>query len=236
MAAVRPTRLRRLANPALALVLALSAIVGAGLAALPRLARAADAAPPPRLVMLRVKLDADGKVLDASSLDASAVPALVQAGQEIARKLPFTPARKQGRPVASETNLLLSLAFVPRAAGGYGISLARAQNGPSITARKSQGTFGGVHSGHVVVGADLAPDGSIEMASFGPATADADPKLVKAAHDGLLGSVFQLDTVDGIAIPARITFDFDFASKEPPALSAVSKIEGVELPKVDFRK
>jgi hypothetical protein len=183
-------------------------------------------------VMLRVKLDEQGKVLDAKSIDATALPALVQAGAEIARKLTFTPARKQDRPVASETNLMLILAFAPRAAGGYGISLSRAQNGPSITARKSQGTFGGVHRGHVVVGVDLLPDGSVDMDTFAAADASQDAKLVKAAHDGLMGAVFQLDSVDGINTPSRITLDFDFASSEPPLLTAVSKIEGVALPHV----
>jgi hypothetical protein len=220
----------------LRLVLGLGLAMEAVLAGVPVAAAAAEAAPPPRVVMLRVKLDAEGKLLDAKSIDASAVPALVQAGQEIARKLAFVPARKQGRPVPSETNLMLVLALAPRAAGGYGISLARAQNGPSITARKSQGTFGGARSGRVSVVADLQPDGSIDMASFAAADASQDSKLVKAAHDGLLGSVFQLDAVDGINTPARITLDFDFGSGEPPLLSAVSKIEGVDLPRVDYKK
>ena len=235
MAAVFPTRLLR--RGAFGLALALAGTIGAGLAGFASPARAADAAaPPPRLVMLRVKVDADGKVTDARSIDASAVPALVQAGSEIARKLSFTPARKQGRAVASETNLMLTLALVPRAAGGYGISLAGAQNGPSITARKSQGTFGAAHSGQVAVGADLWPDGSIDMASFAPVDASQDPKLVKAARNGLVGSVFQLDSVDGINIPAHITLAFDFASTEPPALAATSRIEGVDLPRVDYKK
>jgi hypothetical protein len=234
MAVVSPGSFLRPAavGPALALV----AAFGAGLAAFPAPAHAAEAAPPPRVVMLRVKLDEQGKVLDSKSIDATAVPALVQAGSEIARKLTFAPAQKQGRPVGSETNLMLVLAFTPRAAGGYGLSLSRAQNGPSITARKSQGTFGGIHSGHVVVGVDLQPDGSVDMASFAAADASQDAKLVKAAHDGLVGAVFQLDAVDAINTPARITLDFDFASSEPPMLTAVSKIEGVVLPRVDYKR
>jgi hypothetical protein len=234
MAVVRPASLLR--PGALGLALALFAASMAGMATLPAPARAAEAAPPPRVVMLRVKLDDQGKVLDSRSIDATAAPALVQAGSEITRKLAFAPAQKQGRPVASETNLMLVLAFTPRAGGGYGISLSRAQNGPSITARKSQGTFGGIHSGHVIVGVDLQPDGSVDMASFAAADASQDAKLVKAAHDGLLGAVFQLDAVDGINTPARITLDFDFASSEPPLLTAVSKIEGVVLPRVDYRR
>ena len=74
------------------------------------------------------------------------------------------------------------------------------------------------------------------MASFAPADASQDAKLVKAAQAGLVGSVFQLDSVDGINTPAHITLAFDFASSEPPALTAESKIEGTDLPHLALKK
>ena len=198
-------------------------------------APAPGAAMPPQRVLLRVNVDAAGKVVAAAPLDASNPPALIQAGEEIARKLTFTPARKNGRAISSETSLMLTLAFVPRAAG-FGISLARAQNGPSITKLgDAGGTFGGERSGRVSVSVDLTADGSLDMKSF-RAAAGADARLAEAARKSLDGTYFMLDKVDGFAIPARLSFDFDFGSGNPPAMSSASKIEGIEFPRIDYRK
>lgn len=205
--------------------------------ATPAVAQApATAAPPVQRVLLRVKLDAAGRLQASTPLDASNPPALIKAGEEIARKLSFTPARKDGRAVPSETSLMLTLAFVPRANGTYGISLAAAQNGPSITELGKQGgSFGVERSGRVSVGVDLLADGSTDMKSFKGAPG-ADERLVDSARKLLAGTRFLLDTVDGISIPARIGFEIDFGSGEPPAVTPVSKIEGIEFPRVAFRK
>ena len=220
----------RILSAAFGLGLALAALVPAAPA------RAQAAAPAPQRVLLRVSVDAAGKVGSATPLDASNAPALIQAGEEIARKLTFTPATKDGRAVASETSLMLTLAFVPRAAGGYGISLARAQNGPSITALgDAGGTFGDVRAGRVAVSVDLGPEGLLDMKSFAGAPG-ADAKLVEIARKSLAGTSFLLDKVDGFAIPARLTFDFDFAANVPPSVSSVSKIEGITFPRIDYKK
>ena len=88
---------------------------------------AADQAgpPPPQFVLLRVQVDAAGKVQSSRALDPNAVPALVNAAQELAGKLQFAPAQKSGRTVSSETSLVLTLALEPRAGGGFGIALKR---------------------------------------------------------------------------------------------------------------
>ena len=226
----------RFSRPA-ALGLALAgAAAGLFLAPVPAARAAESAVPPPRLVLLRVKLDAVGKVTESRSIDESTVPTLVQAGREIAGKLTFTPATKKGRPVASETSLQLTLAFVPRAAGGFGISLARAQSGPSITVLgHDPGTFGGERSGKVSASVDLGPEGAVDMKTF-KVEGEADAAMEKAARASLNGTVFMLDKVDGYNIPARVTVDFDFAAKEPPSLTAVSKIDDIVLPRVDYKK
>ncbi len=196
----------------------------------------AAAAPPVQRVLLRVKVDAAGRIQASTPLDASNPPALIKAGEEIARKLSFTPARKDGRAVPSETSLMLTLAFVPRAGGAYGISLAGAQNGPSITELGKQGgSFGAERSGRVSVSVDLLADGSTNMKSFQGASG-ADERLADSARKLLAGTRFLLDTVDGISIPARITFDIDFGSGEPPSVTPVSKIEGISFARIEYRK
>ncbi len=227
-------------------------------------AQAADA-PRPQSIALRVTVDAAGKVQSATPIDASVLPALNQAGAEIARKLTFSPARKEGRPVSSETTLSLTLALEARADGQFGLQLKRAQNGPSLLAigkstppRYQQGKENGALA---VVGADLRADGSIDMESLKtermelrvPSTF-AEKRYLETIKNSLRGSRFQLDKVDGVEIPARLSIPFRFGGgpekpkdgedsrrggpaarvDELPALTAVSSIPGVELAKIVF--
>lgn len=256
----------RLRNLSLGLALASVALASTGQAGL---ALAADppvaAAPrPPQSVALRVVVDAQGQVQAAQPLDAAMAPALLQAGTEIARKLKFTPATKDGRPVKSETTLSLVLALEPRAAGSFGIVLRRATNGPSLLemGKSPKPNVGGRENGGlVIVGVDLRPDGTVDMETFKAEKVElrvpssfAEERFVDSARNLLKGTRFQLDLVDGIGTPARISVPFQFnggpgkrkpgedekdaekraADTIPPGLTAVSKIEGVVLPKIDY--
>lgn len=235
---------------------------------LPSAAHAVDQAgdaPRPQSISLRVVVDAAGKVQSATPLDSSLLPALNQAAGEVARKLTFTPARKDGRAVASETTLSVTLALEPKANGQYGLQLKRAQNGPTLLAvgksippRYQQGKENGAL---VVLGANLRADGSIDMDSLKtermelrvPSTF-AEERYLEAAKNSLKGSRFQLDKVDGVEIPARLSIPFRFGGgptkpkpgdqarrgkvtapqSDLPALDAVSSIAGVELARIRY--
>jgi hypothetical protein len=267
--------LRALAASACLAVVALAA----GFAAAPP-ARAAEPKSPgssvemPRYVFLHVGVDADGKVQTATSMDPNAVPALVAAATEIAHKLQFAPARKNGRPVASETSLTVVLALVPHEGGGFGIALKGARNGPSVLAigkYQQPKVNRAENGGTVIAGADLRADGTVDMETFKiekvdmrvPATF-AQEQFEKAARFAMKDARFQLEKVDGVEIPAHVSVPFSFnggakkhkpgdegdddeggyakagkdkdkaAHEPPPSLTAVSKIEGIDLPKIDY--
>jgi hypothetical protein len=230
-------------------------------------ATSAPAAPPAR-VLLRVGVGADGRVQSARSLDPKTPDAVVKAATEIAGKLQFTPASKDGRAIASETSLSMTLALVPRAGGGYGMSLRRAQNGPSLV---QSGLFvpkvGRENGGIVIAGADLLADGSVDMNTFKIEKTElrvpssfAEKRFAEAARSMLKDARFMLDKVEGIEVPAHISMPMVFnggahapEDKDPesgygetrakarkeedeslPSLTAVSRIAGIALPKIDF--
>lgn len=223
-------------------------------------------APRAQFIALRVELDAGGKVISAKPMDSTVLPALNRAGEEIARKLVFTPARKDGRAVPSETTLSLTLALEPRADGQFGLALKRAQNGPSIVAIGKAGPIkfkqDKDNGALVVVGVDLKPDGSVDIASLKPERTEmrvhssfAEKRYLDAISKSLRGTRFQLDKVEGIEVPAHVSAPYRFGtgptkavdpSDEPgrpgkppedmdlPSLNAKSLIPGIELPRIDF--
>ena len=248
-----------------------SALLGLGaafaLAALAAPLAAAPAAahvPPPQTVLLRVQVGPDGKVLSATPLPSETLPVVVQAAQNVATKLTFAPASKDGRPVQSETTLVLTLGFVPKEGGGYGVSLQRAVNGPNVVeiGRAQPPKVPRSNGGLILVGADLRADGTVDADSFKvekvelrvPSEFD-QAQYEKAARVSLKDTRFRLDKVDNVEIPARISVAYMFnggaakrslsddaenrekdkeASATPPSLSATSRIEGVVLPKIDY--
>ena len=115
-------------------------------------------------------MDAAGKVQSSQPLDTAALPAFNQAAAEVARKLVFAPARKNGLPVASEAGLSLTLALEPRPDGQCSLQLKRAQNGPRVAAMgkpiPSRYAHGGDNGAYVVVGANLRADGSVDLDSL----------------------------------------------------------------------
>jgi TonB family protein len=235
---------------------------------------AAAAAKVPRYVLLRVDVDAAGKVQGARALNKDEIPALANAAIEISRKLTFTPARKDGRAVPSETSLMLELMLVPKPEGGAGVALQGAHNGPSVLRMgKPQPPKVRSNGGVVFVGADLRADGSVDMDSFKvdkvemrtESSADQERFVVAAKHS-LKDTVFQLDKVDGVEIASHISVPYQFNGgaekrdrnsrggladddedygaanggepkhKQPPSITAVSTVAGVDLPKIDYQK
>jgi len=140
----------------------------------------------------------------------------------------------------------------------------RALNGPSVIAlgRAQPPKVPRSNGGLVMVGADLRADGTVDADTFKvekvelrvPSEFD-QAQYEKAARVSLKDTRFMLDKVDGIETPSRISVAFMFnggaakrsmsndaenrekdkeARETPPALTAVSKIEGVTLPKIDY--
>src|SRR6478735_11049899 len=99
------------------LALAFALAAGTTLAAKPA------PAPQEHMIGVRVAIDATGKVTSAQPSDPSAIAALNQVATEIARKLPFDPATKDGAAAPSETSLFLLLALEPKGNGQFGIRL-----------------------------------------------------------------------------------------------------------------
>jgi hypothetical protein len=248
--------------------LATAVLAAPATAADPATTAAAAHAPPPQQVLLRVGIGADGRVQNARSLDPKTPEAVLKAATEIAGKLQFTPATKDGRAIPSETSLSMTLALVPRAGGGYGMSLRKAQNGPSLV---QAGLFvpkvGRENGGIVIAGADLLADGRVDMATFKIEKTElrvpssfAEQRFAEAARSMLKDARFMLDKVEGIEVPAHISMPMvfnggarrlerdaleeDYGESQPaprreedeklPSLSAVSRIAGIALPKIDY--
>jgi hypothetical protein len=246
------------------LVLAASAALAVPALAAPQAATDAAVAPPPQVVLLRVEVDATGKVRAARPLDEKTLPAVLAAAQEIAPKLQFTPASKEGRAVASETTLVLTLALERRPGGTFGISLRRAVNGPSVVevgharklqvGRRDNGAF-------VVASVEQRADGSVDSATCKveqielrvPSTLD-EKRFTSAACDTLDETRFLPDKVDGADVAARLSVPFEFnggtakpsRDRKPvarvsaveegkvPPIAAHSSVAGVVLPRVDY--
>jgi len=242
--------------------------VAAAASACQSLAAAPEPAAKPRveIVSLRVTVDAAGKVQTATPSDPKTAPALVAAADAFARKLTFSPARKQGAAVSAETTLTLVLSLEPRADGQYGLHLKRATNGPGVlevgktVAPKYQ--QGKENDALVAVGVSLRADGTPDMSTLATErmelrvpSAFAEARYLDSIKVSLRGTKFDLDKVDGVGIPERVSVAYRFGggptkpkpneeerrsgSKLPedvdvPSLNAVSSVPGIELAKVDY--
>jgi len=248
----------------LPICLALAAALAVPALAAPLAATDAAFGPPPQVVLLRVEVDAAGKVRSARPIDDKTLPAVLAAAQEIAPKLTFTPASKDGRAVASETTLVLTLAFEPRPGGTFGISLRRAVNGPSVVkvghSRKLQ--VGRRDNGALLVASvEQRADGSVDIATckverveMRVASSLDEKRFTKSACDTLDETRFQPDKVDGVDVAARLSVPFEFnggpakpsRDRKPaarasaveegkvPPIAATSSVAGVVLPRVDY--
>ena len=239
-------------------VCGLALLVPVGLCAAQDLARE-------QTILLRVQVDAAGKVQSAQPLpDPNAVEALNRVAVDLARKLPFAPAKKDGAAVASETTLYLKLAMEPKAGGQFGIRLAQASNGPHVVQMgrlhlpENKGLRGPVR---VVVNVPLRADGApdvdgikTEKVEMKEASSFAEARYMAAIVASLRESRFELDKVGGAAVPTRASLPYQFggggrgrrgggekADKEANSgsssvlgVTGVSEQAGVELPKVIF--
>ena len=165
------------------------------------------------IVSLRVTVDAAGKVQTSRPSDPQTAPGLLAVAEAFARKLAFTPARKQGVAVPGETTLTLVIALEPRADGQYGPHLRRATNGPgvlevgrTVAPKYQQGKENGALVG---VAVSLLADGSTDMGTLATErmelrvpSAFAEARYLDAVKTSLRETRFDLDKVDGVAIPA----------------------------------
>ncbi len=190
------------------------------LAAGATLAAASATATPAQTIGVRVSVDAAGKVTSATPSNAAAIPALNQAAVEIARKLAFDPATKNGVAAASETSLFLTLALEPKDNGQFGIRLKKAVNGPDrvkstpvIPPKYQQRDAAAL----VVMKVDLRADGSVDPDSIKAETMQlkvkssfAEARYVDAISASLRETRFLLDKVAGTEIPARLSLPYQF--------------------------
>jgi len=197
--------------------LAFALAAGTSLAATP------TPAPQEHMIGVRVAVDATGKVTSAQPSDPAAIAALNQAATEIARKLPFDPATKDGVAAPSETSLYMLLVLEPKANGQYGIRLKKALSGPDrdkaapLIPPKYQQR--GDASAMIVVTVDLRADGSVDADSVKPQSVElkvkssfAERRYVDAITASLRDSHFILDKVAGMDVPARLTLPYKFGA------------------------
>lgn len=252
-------------NSKLRLLLLATALGACGLCAEASDAPAGAATMPPQMISLKVSVDAAGKVVATKPSDPQAVAGLNRAAEEFARKLVFTPARKGGKAVSSETSLTLAIALEPVGEGRFAPRLKRAFNSPGllhmgkIEPPKYQGRQGGALVVVAVnVGADGVPDPATqttERMELRDPNKFAEARYLDAVSISVRGSRFELDKVDGAVVPSRLSLPYQFgggAAKRPeggkrgdkppavdlgsvPVLTAVSAVPGIELAKVDYK-
>ena len=216
-----------------------------------------------KTISLRVQIDAAGKVQSAQPLpDPEAVEALNRIAIGLAQKLPFTPARKDGAAVASETTLYLKLVMEPKSDGQFGVRLAQASNGPHVVKMgrlrppENKGLRG---RALLVVSVPLRADGTPDTAGvktekleMKDASAFAEARYMDTIVASLHDSRFELDKVGGVAVPTRASLPYQFGGgggrggrgqapdkkddggSSIPGIQEVSDQPGVELPKVIF--
>ena len=231
-------------------------------------APAAAAPMPPQMIALKVGVDAAGKVTSTKPADPQANASLNTIAAEFARKLVFVPARKDGKPAASETSLTVVLALEPAGEGRFAPKLKRAFNGPGLVqmgkvdAPKYPGRRGGALVVVAVnVNAEGVPDPSTqatERMQLREPNKFAEARYLDAVSFSVRGSRFEVDRVDGVAVPSRVSLPYQFGggpgkpkdgedegrrgAKPPamdisamPVMTAVSSVPGIELPKLDYR-
>jgi hypothetical protein len=189
---------------------------------------AATAAMPPQMLVFRVSVDAGGRVVAATPLDERAAPALRQAAEAYARKLVFTPARKAGAPVPSQTHLSLVLATRPAGDGRFALYLERAVSGPGVAKLvlppKPKLRGEGQHA-TVIARVDVGANGEPDMDSFEPVSVklredfgNSEARFLDAVRVSVRHTRFLPDLVDGAPVPARLTLPYRFGrgGDKPP--------------------
>ncbi|HMB56750.1 MAG TPA: hypothetical protein VKM35_06035 [Arenimonas sp.] len=213
-----------------------------------------------KVVQYRITVDASGHAILPAKDDAAAdiSPAILQAVREMAGKLAFTPATVNGKAVASETTLTMTVVFDKQADGSFRLRLKDADTGaaakeavaplyPSTALRYDL-------SARILVQLDIAADGSIDPEKVQMLRTDIstvghgmEAKFRNAVRDVLPQWHYATDVVDGHAMPALQLVPVTFCSKKPsckfidglgdaamPALPAAALPAGVVLAKVNF--
>lgn len=192
------------------------------LISLPALAAdpAAGGPPPPQTVVLRVGVDATGHVVWSNPVEPQAQPGLVRAAQAYAGRLLFTPARKDGVAVASETSLYVILAVEPAVDGKYALKLRRATNGPGvvIVGHLEMPAYTGRRGGAIiVVSVDVDANGvanadtiKTESAKLREPNKFAEARYLDVIHRSVKGSRFVPDQVAGQPVASRVMLPYRF--------------------------
>ena len=138
----------------------------------------------------------------------------------MALKLVFSPARKNGVAVPSQTHLSLMLALQPAGDGKYALKLRRAHNSPGVAQvgkldpPKYPGPNGGALAVvSVTIGADGKPDmGTLatEGVQMRVPSKFAEARYIDAIAVSLRGSRFLPDQVDGVAIASQVVLPYQF--------------------------
>jgi hypothetical protein len=189
---------------------------------------AADGAPmPDPSVGLRVGLDAEGKVQSLEPAATGGSSELNAAAAEFARKLSFSPARKDGVAAPSEFTLYLTLAMEPRAGGQFALRLVGACNGPGITElapiRVPDSLPMSQRGGLLLVGTDLQADGRVVADSVKVVKAElsspstfVEARYLEAIRAALKKSRFLPETVAGQPVAAHVEMVFQLGGRPSP--------------------
>lgn len=232
--------------------------------AMPVVLLAATDLPREQTIALRVQVDAAGKVSSHQVVDPNAVEALTRTAIDVSRKISFTPARKDGTAVASETTLYVTLLMEPQGDGRFGLKVKAITNGPQVLQMGKLVTPNyqqrGDRSALIVVGVSVGADGNPDMASFRQERVEmrvessfAEARYIDAVENSVRGSRFLLDKVDGASIPTHVSLPYRFGGgggrgrgrKEEDKQQAPSdgseldwkqraETPGIELPRVIF--
>ncbi len=191
-------------------------------------ALAADGAPiPEQSVGLRIGLDAEGKVQSVEPAAIGVSPELNIAAAEFARKLSYSPARKDSVAAPSEFTLYLTLAMQARAGGGFSLRLVGACNGPGITElapiRVPDSLPISQRGGLLLVGTDLQADGRVVADSVKVVKAElsspstfVEARYLEAIRAALKKSRFMPETVAGQPVAAHVEMVFQLGGRPSP--------------------
>lgn len=189
---------------------------------LPVVLWAATDLPREKTIALRVQVDAAGKVTSHQVVDPQALEVLTRTAVEVSRKISFSPARKNGVPVASETTLYVSLLMEPQGEGRFGLKIKAITNGPQVIKMGKLATppsyqQRGDRGALLVVGVSLAADGSPDMATLKQERAElrvesgfAEARYLDAIENSVRGSRFLVDKVDGASVPTHVSLPYRF--------------------------
>ena len=198
---------------------------------------------PPQMIALKVSVDSAGKVVAVKPSDAQAAASLNRAAEEFARKLVFTPARKGGKAVPSETSLTLAITIEPVGESRFAPRLKRAFSGPGLLhmGKIEPPRYQGRQGGALVVvavnaGADGVPDPATqttERLELREPNKFAEARYLDAVSKSVRASRFELDKVDGQPVPSRLTLPYQFgggAAKRPEG----NNKRGAKPPSIDL--